>query len=64
MHPANGNGLICGEERPDSGLDTARLFFRIARSKPCLAIVQDYDHHKEIYKPQIADSKAGVAPGR
>lgn len=56
IHPANGNGLIAVK----SGLIqdwNAAVFLPHCTLKTVLGIVEDYDHHKEIYKPQIADSK-------
>ena len=57
IHPANGNGLFAVK----NGLIQdwmGAAFLPHCTLKTVLAIVQDYDHHKELYKPQIADSKA------
>jgi hypothetical protein len=56
VRPANGNGVIAVK----NGLIQdwiGAVFLPHCTLKTVLGIVQDYDHHKEIYKPQIADSK-------
>jgi hypothetical protein len=56
VRPGNGNGLISVK----NGLIQDWLgaaFLPHCTLKTVLGIVQDYGHHKEIYKPQIADSR-------
>ena len=56
VRPGNGNGLITVK----NGLIQdwmGAAFLPHCTLKTVLGIVQDYDHHKEIYKPQIADSR-------
>lgn len=56
VHPGNGNGLIAVKNGLIQDWNGA-AFLPHCTLKAVLAIVEDYDHHKEIYKPQIADSR-------
>jgi hypothetical protein len=56
VRPANGNGLIAVK----SGLIQdwmGAIFIPHCSLKTVLSIVQDYDRHQEILKPEIAESK-------
>lgn len=56
IRPASGNGLIAVK----NGLIQdwiGAVFIPHSSLAAVMAIVQDYDRHKEIYKPEIADSK-------
>jgi hypothetical protein len=62
VRPANGNGLIAVK----NGLIQdwmGAVFIPHCSLEAVLAIVQDYDRHKEVYKPEIADSKTRTHQG-
>jgi hypothetical protein len=62
IRPASGNGLIAVK----SGLIQdwmGAVFIPHCNLEAVLAIAQDYDRHKEIYKPEIADSKTRTHHG-
>jgi hypothetical protein len=56
VQPVQTNGLVAIK----GGLIqdwTGAVFVPNATLKQVLAVVQDYEHHKDIYKPEIADAK-------
>jgi hypothetical protein len=62
VQPAKGNGIVA---IPGGLIQdwTGAIFVPHSTLKQALAIVQDYDHHKDIYKPEIVDAKVRSRTG-
>jgi hypothetical protein len=57
VKPSQGNGLVALKRGGLIEDWIGGIFIPGAHLKTVLSTVQDYDHHKEIYKPDIADAK-------